>query len=591
MGRVIAMSDGAQALSGRHPHVHPADVIKDISPRDLAGAKVVFINMPLRETAVPNTTPEGPLLLATTLRQAYDVCASVLDLNAYRIQDEQARARDLPNGRHLTEAEVRALIEKHFRVHGEPDVVALSGMITTLRWQTRVVAMVREIAPSAFLVSGGGLATELKTGLFNYIPDLDAVAHSEGDDVVVKIVYDGLQIRRAGFESAIASGKLEPYFLGELHGRPRLMYAGDRPRDLDRLPPADLELLREDVNGFGVLDSYLGNAVWGAGANNSSAAPFTMARSTTSVSSRGCPYGCKYCYRGAQGERRWGIRSAEHLAAELAHHKETYDIDFKGFPDDNFAVTVDRIARLVPLLGPMGIPWGTHTRLDEAAGLKPKVTSPGEFIYESPLRIKLMAQAGCVYIGFGPESASRKVLEALGKGGHTLQNGFVDAAVDGGWHKFPRSMVDGIRNCQEVGIHANCTWIMGSPTETLDDLKETVTFIRWQEEFYARYGIPSDAVNKMMFTLTWYPGTEIIRYPQVRDQMTRVFGITFDPVTYEPICDENFRQYCLELDDATKILHDTRTGEPLNFSDIPLDRFLEAREYVDRDETFRILDM
>ena len=148
------------------------------------------------------------------------------------------------------------------------------------------------------------------------------------------------------------------------------MYAGDRPRDLDCLPPADLELLCEDVNGYPILDFYLGNAVWGVGANNSSATPFSMTRSTTSVSSRGCPYGCKYCYRGAQGERRWGIRSAEHLAAELAHHKEMYGIDFKGFPDDNFAVTIDRIAQLVPLIGPLGVPWARTRDL-----MKPRVLS------------------------------------------------------------------------------------------------------------------------------------------------------------------------------------------------------------------------
>ena len=113
--------------------------------------------------------------------------------------------------------------------------------------------------------------------------------------------------------------------------------------------------------------------------------------------------------------------------------------------------------------------------------MKPRVLSRKEpalvsLFFEDPLRIKLMAEAGCVYIGFGPESASRKVLDALGKGGHTLQNGFVKVAVDGGRHEFPRSMIDGIRNCQEAGIHANCTWIMGSPTETLDDFERNSEF-------------------------------------------------------------------------------------------------------------------
>ena len=157
MERIVAISDGAQVLRTKaHSLAHPADVIKGIGPRDLNGATVVFVNMPLRETAVPNTTPEGPLLLATSLRQTYGVSASVVDLNAYRLVDERARSRKLSSGRHLSKSEARALLEKHFRVHGEPDIVALSGMITTLRWQKCVAEIVREIAPSTFLVSGGG---------------------------------------------------------------------------------------------------------------------------------------------------------------------------------------------------------------------------------------------------------------------------------------------------------------------------------------------------------------------------------------------------------------------------------------------------
>ncbi|OGM98956.1 MAG: hypothetical protein A2915_03260 [Candidatus Yanofskybacteria bacterium RIFCSPLOWO2_01_FULL_41_34] len=555
--------------------VHPADIIKDIKPKDIEGVNLLFINMPLRETAVPNTTPEGPLLMATNLRDNYGVNATIVDLNAYRIKDETANQRNLPNGRHKTQQEACDLIEKHTKIHGEPDVVALSGMITTLSWQETISQFIRRSLPNSFLVSGGGLATDLKTGLFNYIPELDAIAHSEGDDVIVKICHDAKIIRQNGFNSALNSRKLDPYYLGHINNRHRLMYAGYRPRSLDAIPFADLEFLREDVNGFRVLDYYLGNAVWGMSANNSSAAPFTMTISTTSVSSRGCPFACNYCDRQAQGERNWGIRSAEHIYAEMIHHFMKYHIDFKGFPDDNFAVAIPRIEELVPLLGPLGISWGTHTRMDEGA---------------DPRRIKPMAQAGCIYIGFGPESANAKDLVAINKGGHTLSNGFEECKVFGKTYNFPKSMTIATRNCLEFGIHANCTYIMGIPGQTLESLKDTVGFMAWQEEEYAKYGIPAEAVNKRMFTLTAYP-TELMKVPIVQDKLRKVFGINFDPETHMPICDDNFHKYCRELDDATKIMHDPLTGEPLNYSDIPIDQFLQAREHIDSGQTLKILDM
>ena len=147
--------------------VHPADIVKSITYQDLAGTNVVLINMPLRETARPNTTPEGPLLLATNLQQNYGVNATLIDLNAYRIKDELAERRGLKWGRHLTHEEVLALIQRHISKHGEPAMVGFSGKITTLDWQEKVAKITRQLAPDTFLVSGNGLATDLETGLFN----------------------------------------------------------------------------------------------------------------------------------------------------------------------------------------------------------------------------------------------------------------------------------------------------------------------------------------------------------------------------------------------------------------------------------------
>jgi hypothetical protein len=267
---------------------------------------------------------------------------------------------------------------------------------------------------------------------------------------------------------------------------------------------------------------------------------------------------------------------------ELQEHVDRYSIKFHGFPDDNFAVTLARIKEMERI-----VPWGTHTRLDEVAGLNETTRGTAE----------TMARAGCVYIGFGPESASPRVLTAIGKGGHTLTNGFEEVALAGETHRFPRSMTEGIRKAAHAGIHGNCTWICGSPTETLDDLKESIRFMQWQQEFYGQFGVRKEAVNTRMFTMTWYPGVTLINDDRVRAELTRVFGISFKPISgarkdsvqWEPVANDKFYAYLLNLDDATKVLE--CDGEPLNFSDMPTDVFLRAREFIDSGQTLAILNL
>ena len=56
------------------------------------------------------------------------------------------------------------------------------------------------------------------------------------------------------------------------------------------------------------------------------------------------------------------------------------------------------------------------------------------------------------------------------------------------------------------------------------------------------------------------------------------------------MCDDAFHNYVLELDDATKVLNN-RHGDPVNFGEMPMDTFLQAREYVDSNQIEKILDL
>ncbi len=554
---------------------HPSKAVAELATKALLSIKVCFINMPLRESAQPNTPPQGPGLLAARLRM-YGAEPTIIDLNAYRIKDKEALDRGLSNGRHLSHDEACHLLQAHFSKHGEPDIIGISGKITTLKWQQWTVQKCRELLPDTFIISGGGLATEFKSGLFNWIPDLDAIGHSEGDDIMLLCANDVKTFGKNTNKMTRASS-----YVGEKGGRHRFVYAGDRPHNLEALPFAAWDLLETDVFGDTPLEWYIKTPVWGMAANNSSAANFTTERSLTTVSSRGCPHACAFCYRGAQGERNWGTRAAWNLREEAEWLIDTYGVDFIGFPDDNFAVDPRRCQSLPAAFEGLQFRWGTHTRLDEC----------------TPNRLEPMAESGCIYIGVGAESAAEKTLMNMKKGGQILFQRGVKRITQVGDYEFPTIMMEGIQNCRQVGIHTNATWIMGYPEETLQDLKTSIAFIKWQEELYTaglnsgtqEYEQALSSVNRRMFTATAYPGTAMFRALRVQELLGAHFGLSFDR-SGDPVCDNKLEWYVQELDDATKVLYGT-DGRPLNFSAMPDDVFLEARAYINADQIEKVLDM
>ena len=237
-----------------------------------------------------------------------------------------------------------------------------------------------------------------------------------------------------------------------------------------------------------------------------------------------------------------------------------------------------RLEAMVPLykdLVAAGIHYGTHGRMDEAADQR---------------RMKAMSESGCNYIGFGAESAHPETLRALNKGGQTLSHGLETIKVAGRLWEVPRAMTMAMRNCIEYGIHANLTWIAGCLDEDLERLKHSVAFMLWQIGLYEQNHIPASAVNLGMFSLQYYPGTPMEKKSEVQHELTRVFNLTFDPITGKPICNDALEYYCLGLDDATNVMFGP-DGEPLNFSKMPNDQFLQVRELIDSGRTLDILSL
>lgn len=423
--------------------------------------KIVFINPPIRPQAPPNNVPLGIYYLGAHIKHVHpDYQISYVDLNKYR---------PVPS------FEIAPFVLNHLPV---ADVYMISGLITTYEWQRYILRFLLWHRPLATRIAGGGLASNLGEDYFSQIT-ADAICVGPGEPVILDILED-IQNRDL-----------------------KRVYRGSPPKDLDSM--ANIEW--DAVDG---LETYISNPIWGGTARNSSYIPFTMNRSLSIVTSRGCPRECAFCNRDITGGRRYRTRSAKHVLAEVEHLQKTYSLDFMGFVDDNFAVSQKRLEGLCEGLRGMPIHWGGHPRFDEA---------------DDENLLCLMRESGCLYLGFGGESANPDILEAMKKGND------------------PEQMKRVLGYCRAQGIHPNVTWMMGWPGETRTQVRDTAEFI-----------IKYAPENPRMFVATAYPNTEL--WDQVESKILDRFGSLID--------------YVQALGDANLPL--------VNYTAMPDEEFLEVAE-------------
>jgi radical SAM superfamily enzyme YgiQ (UPF0313 family) len=149
---------------------------------------------------------------------------------------------------------------------------------------------------------------------------------------------------------------------------------------------------------------------------------------------------------------------------------DRYGVDFIGFVDDNMTASKKRLLAFCDLMEKKQFPltWGCHGRVTSA----------------EPRILERMAEVGCVWIGYGIESGSQKILDAMNK----------KARVD--------QAKQAVINARKAGIYANTTFIFGYPGETRKTVQETIDLKR-------ELGIQCGS-----FFATPYPGAPL--YDQMR---------------------------------------------------------------------------
>ncbi len=316
-------------------------------------------------------------------------------------------------------------------------VVGITTTTPTFNTALKYAKKIKQALENVFVVLGGIHVSFLPYSALKY-EFVDAVCISEGEYTMLELA------------EKIERGKSPEGVKGLIYKENgKIVDNGRRDfiRDLDSLPFPAYDLL--PLEKYSILGQKLEH--------------FPM------MSSRGCPFSCRYCASSLFMGKRFRARSAENVVDEMEWLQDKFGAKYIAFSDDTFTLSKKRVEKICNEVKGrcLDVEWSCSSRVD---------TINEELI-------KKMKSAGCNCIYYGVESANPKILNDYYR--KKISLGQVTTAV---------------KKTKENDIQTVCSFIIGAPMETKEDMMKTLKFSIKLNPDYAQYSI-----------LTPYPGTEIYR--------------------------------------------------------------------------------
>lgn len=181
--------------------------------------------------------------------------------------------------------------------------------------------------------------------------------------------------------------------------------------------------------------------------------------------SRGCPHNCGFCYNKAYYDRKYREHNINHVLEDIEYLKKNYGIRKIHFWDDNFFVKKERA---LEILEKINLYSGVDIRID----------------YITNELAKKLYDLNVVFFLIGAESGSDRILKLVNK----------SFTVD--------EMFKGVKILAKYGLDTLYSFILGYPTETKEELYETIDFM---EKISRTHPKSSFTVGAYLP----YPGTEL----------------------------------------------------------------------------------
>ncbi len=305
----------------------------------------------------------------------------------------------------------------------DADIVGLSSTNRDGLYLSKMMKLIRKANPECTLVLGGPIVSSLINELFDHF-DIDCAVAYEGERTFLEVV-DKIDRGYMSFES--------------IEG---VIYKNGGERFTGRREP--IENLDDELPfpawDF-VTESSLSEEYW----KRKSFAFFRMEKRYMGLfTSRGCPYKCIYCHD--MFTKRFRAHSAERVVAELEYLNTNFGYRDFEFYDDTFNFDKDRTRKICDLI----IAKQLNINMYFPNGLRADRL-------EKDI-VEKLAKAGTRVMCFAIETVSER-LQKLLKRNLKFENinEMIQVAVDN-------------------GIHAEGFFMIGHPTETREEMLETINF-------------------------------------------------------------------------------------------------------------------
>jgi anaerobic magnesium-protoporphyrin IX monomethyl ester cyclase len=335
-------------------------------------------------------------------------------------------------------------------------VIGLTAMTPTISTALDIARRIKQARPAVKIVMGGAHATMLPQETMTLGPEIDIIVRGEGDESVIEVMQ-ALEGQRPLDSVAGITYRAE----------------GKITTTADRTSPVDMDSLPFPAYHLLPLKSYRPHPPHGM------YLPFAAL-----VTSRGCPYHCAYCSKPVFGSG-FRAQSPERVVAELNYLKNKFGIREVAFYDDSFTLDKKRVHAICDkVLGSgLKISWTCETRVN---------------LVDKEL-LRHMRQAGCYAVAYGIESAVPEIIKTLRK----------DTTLE--------QVVAAVHHSREAGLQVIGYFMLGSPGETPDTIRQTIDFAKKLKVDFAQFSVT-----------TPFPGTELYDiYMQNRKE-----GISWDSFVY-----------------------------------------------------------
>lgn len=305
----------------------------------------------------------------------------------------------------------------------------------------------------------------------------------------------------------------------------------DKPQTIDGLGAPDFynpplgQIEDLDALPFPAWDLLPLNSYWSL---RHAHGPLETGRYLPLLTSRGCPYACRFCVAPKTNNKRWRPRSAQNVVDEIETYSQKFGVTEFHIEDLNATISDRRIRAICHeiLRRDLKVVWKI------ASGTKVESIRDEE-------TVDLMARAGCRYISISPETGSERVLNLMDKP-FDLQHA-----------------VRVVKRMNEVGIRSQACFVLGFPGETREDLQMTWELVRT----LTKAGVDEIA----LFIISPVPGSAIYEEFGGYQSLSQLnFSPTWRP-DYHELSSFRLRLYCSFLlwklrYHPLKILH-----QPFNF--------------------------